>query len=550
MVSDAVYAMVQSRFAMMVAADFNLHSNHAPLPNLHTFESWIHLCIQKVLPTIPMLHVTHLHFEDPAQWVLPLALAVAGCQLSASPNQSLAMLELLRQHILQTIVSDSAAVKPLHIIQASLVCAMCLVYGDNQDLKKQGLLIRAFLVLRTAFLFEPDRYRLQDQSESHETRWKDWVDNESAKRTAYCVWLFDCIAYYTCLEEPLLKLETGQISLPCAEVLWEAEDAAVWGHIQQYSSEPATMVLEFHKLHLEKRLDSTLGEFARILVIHALYHWTWSLARHYQNPLSHYTPTSEVVTVSAHPAFKAPIWPLDVGDFSRWRDSMCDSLDHLHWRAISVTGAQLGQENPVVLHCHLARIVILTPLREICVLTERMLQPQSKSAFGPHVRTMQRWVKRDGHKARLAMIHAGVLFWHIRRHTASGYYEPDAVKLATLALWAFSFFRTNPILGNHDLGQVDSPSSATSSSHLTSDSLELPCIHLDRPADDEIVQLYISNGSRMKAYIGGIWDVSDRQSPAKILREGARITKQLPWGVAKPIVQHLESLAIHCENMY
>ena len=42
------------------------------------------------------------------------------------------------------------------------------------------------------------------------------------------------------------------------------------------------------------------------------------------------------------------------------------------------------------------------------------------------------------HKARLSVVHAGALLWHMGRCLTGGFLEPFALHMATLVLWAYS----------------------------------------------------------------------------------------------------------------
>ena len=64
-------------------------------------------------------------------------------------------------------------------------------------------------------------------------------------------------------------------------------------------------------------------------------------------------------------------------------------------------------------------------------------------------------------------------------------------------------------------------------------------INLDRPTDDELVQLYIRHGDTMKVHIGGVGDPFRSTGPMYILRKGRRILKTLKsW----PIVDEWQDL--------
>jgi hypothetical protein len=48
------------------------------------------------------------------------------------------------------------------------------------------------------------------------------------------------------------------------------------------------------------------------------------------------------------------------------------------------------------------------------------------------------WAIRDQFKARLAIVHAGAMFWHVRRYSTNSFAEPFAIYMSTLVIWAYS----------------------------------------------------------------------------------------------------------------
>ena len=181
-------------------------------------------------------------------------------------------------------------------------------------------------------------------------------------------------------------------------------------------------------IYIEKRVESTMGEFSRILLIHALYSRSWDVSRHLSNPLNHWITTAAKQDLDSIPAFRhGPIWLPDDPTYFRWRNATCDCLDILHWRANSVTGAASGVEHPTLLHLHLARIVLLTPFRAIFDLAYGLTRqhlnsgaavPDAAANIERNRAIVRRWAETDQCKARLAMYHAGVLFWHCLLYTS------------------------------------------------------------------------------------------------------------------------------------
>lgn len=297
--------------------------------------------------------------------------------------------------------------------------------------------------------------------------------------------------------------------------------------------------------YIEKRIQSSTGEFSRILCIHALFRRTWEVENYFKQPLTLWTPTAEKEDVKRI-SDSMPVWLPGIPTFSKWRNSACDCLDILHWHANSVIGAASGMEHPTVLHLHFARVILLTPFREINQLANLMtgeLKPGEEVNLTSTRQHIQRWALEDQHKARLAMIHAGVLFWHVRRYSTDAFYEPSSVFLATLALWAYGTFATH----TSSLAQGDSPLG-----NLEDDDGEAlfpTSMQLDRPADDELVQLFVKRGAVMKANITGVGNLCSVRGPVRVLVEGRNLLLGLKaWGYSWRHVRTLSALIEVCRQ--
>ena len=286
---------------------------------------------------------------------------------------------------------------------------------------------------------------------------------------------------------------------------------------------------------------------------------------------------------------------------------MCDCLDVLHWDALSLSARAEGRESPVSLHLHLSRIVILVPLRELFehsfthirtassnLLPHNIYQPPRS---GQHWRrTLLTWAHQDRYKARLAIIHAGALFWHVRRYASCSFMEPFGVFLSALVLWAFgSLSGTANLERQHfgdaatqtQTGEQHAPTPATSSAGVnqsapspsaselrdgnhhrtvseaspvtlpsTSSSAQrtslpstrhrrMPRVaHLDRPLDDELVQHIIRSGDEIRFCLEGVDDLCCAEGPAQVLREAVGILLEQPvvWSVSETYAEYLESM--------
>ena len=342
---------------------------------------------------------------------------------------------------------------------------------------------------------------------------------------------------------------------------------------------PPSLCLALDVLYIEKRLLPNLGELSRILLIHGMYRRVWEVARYHSDSLSDWVPTAlsehhHIISTekSALPSAKPVV--------SSWINGSCDCLDVLHWSAQSSILQASGFEHPTILHLHLSRLILLAPVSDLQELAKAKLHRETRSHSEAYLyTTMQeqgllnslfKWVAHDQYKARLAIIHAGSVFWHLRRYRCGAVIEPFANYLATLVLWAYSVStsaaaklqaNSPPRAVTYEPQGVDGieSSRADEASRPSQDSLlesrqptleghsisdyysplplrtqiagkleqleghETSLIQLDRPCDDELVQLFVRFGERMTPYMARIGDIKSRDSTGKILREGIRL---------------------------
>jgi hypothetical protein len=285
-----------------------------------------------------------------------------------------------------------------------------------------------------------------------------------------------------------------------------------------------------------------MGEFSRILCIHALFRRTQEVAAYFEQPLTLWSPKAERQSISIIEK-SMPVWLPDIPTYANWRNSACDVLDILHWHANSVIGVASGMEHPTVLHLHLARVVLLTPYSHIVQLARFRSgeeTPISNAELASTHAYVRRWAQEDQHKARLAMIHAGVLFWHVRRYSADAFYEPAGVFLATLAMWAYGTFATyTPAPKNGHSPQDDDDA----------DELFPTLMRLDRPADDELVQLFVKRGGGMRAVVTGVGNLCSARGPVRVLLEGQKVLMGLKrWGSSRKAIETLGALIEWCQR--
>ena len=439
-------------------------------------------------------------------------------------------------------------------MSAILINVVCAEYRDIESsldsvCDRQQALRAIFDEASHEFLNRP----LNTDQVIDATSWQFWRDREWCVRLAYFAWQMDCMLVYNADARPLLRLSDANVPLPCHERLWIARDLEAWRtagreHPRLLSPSP-TLIEAAQELYIEKAVARERGEFARVLIIHALLHRMWEVERYLSDLLSHWEPVASRQNSSE--VLQDDVWLPANKIFTRWQNSTCDALDVLHWQANSTIALANGFEHPTVLHLHIARIVCLVPYPQILNLS-RKLAANNESDRNPledpstqrDVVSIQRWAAEYQYKARLSVIHAGAILWHLRRFSTDGFYEAPAITLATLTLWAFGIFahkhgpsgHTNATSrserSRHNIAETrlveDGASGIDDGSEDVNggsdDDISSPdSILLDRPADDELVQEFIRHGGSMEARLSGVGDLFAPKGPESILWEGSKL---------------------------
>lgn len=527
-------------------------------PSLRALSYFVHLFNRNFRSSLPFLHPATFDISN-AHWLLILAMSALGSPYADNEPSGVlvvAMYEFIRRAVAMALESDSNS-KPgkLVLTQVKMLCCVAMMYCGDDRLQ---LLARSYHRDLAAFCtadwvdscFDIIS-RPSERSEQGGSDWHTWVKTETTRRTGYCIWLLDCMWSFHFQMRPLLTLEDAKIPIPCQEVLWEAESSLDWEQLHACAAPSVSLHDTIKLAYIEKRLQSSTGEFSRILCVHALFHRTWEVEKYFTQPLSLWTPTAEKQSIQTIEK-RIPIWLPGNQIYSKWRNSACDCLDILHWHANSVIGAASGMEHPTVLHLHLARVILLTPIQQILDLVKLSTDtstPPNELQTTTLKKHVQRWALEDQHKARLAMIHAGVLFWHVRRYSSDAFHEPSSVLLATLALWAYGTFAPHTPAKKPAINNTASPSSAPQDSDQDTEATSLfpTSIQLDRPADDELVQLFVKRGQSMRANITGVGNLCSAKGPLRVLNEGQNLLKGLKiWGESKRGIERLRKLSEVC----
>ncbi|KAL5348624.1 hypothetical protein ACLOAV_006041 [Pseudogymnoascus australis] len=563
-------------------------------PSLKELNEFVGLYFDRFHESFPLLHKASF-LNDRDGCVLDLAIAAIGaCYVGTTYARKCS--ETLHELVNKLLeIATSSYYNPSEFpgvfglrrypqrptrLQARILNVLGMFHSGNQKLSSLAREGRAILVttcienkLLSSNHYDGWEACLGTQEEGDRFL-QQWLEGEMKCRAGYFVWMLDCMMAYESDFRTHMDLLDGKAPLPCPEQIWD-EPILNKAPLLILNGGPPSLCLALDVLYTEKRLVSNLGELSRILLIHGMYRRVWEVARYQSDILSDWVPTA--LSESHHGvASEKTTMPLTSSVVSRWTNGSCDCLDVLHWSAKSRILQASGLEHPTILHLHLARLILLAPVSDLQELARVKLRQETQSHSESFLdATMQeqdlqnsvhRWVAHDQYKARLAIIHAGSVFWYLRRYSCGAVIEPFANYLATLVLWAYSISTSAAKLlasstpstvtyDSHSSAEVGTSQTNDPSHHtltmrpnsprhqsvlnyypnppplhpqISSALDHLEChetslIQLDRPCDDEIVQLFVRFGERMTPYMARIGDISTKGSGRKILREGIKL---------------------------
>ncbi|KAL6246198.1 hypothetical protein RBB50_006433 [Rhinocladiella similis] len=491
--------------------------------------------------TMPFVHPASFKPEREHYALLLAMMALGSCyaEFDQSGHFALSMHEFVRRFLVlmqeqrHWCPDNAAALAQIHLLHA--IGARYTLYDP--------LRTSSSLSLQVAAEFCRTTWRTEDRNKPalSSSSWETWVENEKMNRLGYCTWLLDSTWAFQFQQSPHLRLDDAtHLQLPCPDRLWAAADASEFDHLRGASSgvsDPPTLGEALQSLYIDKRLLPNLGEFSHVLLIHGIIHRTWEVKTTVTQSLSRFEPSALKQTTN-EVKHADPVWPPAVPLFNKWRNSACDCLDILHWSANATIGAASGMEHPTVLHLHLARVVLLAPLNDILLFSHYLIRSSRESnRLFPHVsaaeaevhrRRIQRWAVQDQYKARLAAIHAGTVFWHVRLYSIDAFYEPTAVALAALMFWALSAFSMKGSSKTRPTSRAGGARGRSSRSNSCSPSPDVcDIILIDRPTDDELVQQFVRQGDSMRANMTGVGDIFGPRGPRKVLAEGQKLLLSL-----------------------
>ncbi|KAF4453114.1 hypothetical protein FALBO_16052 [Fusarium albosuccineum] len=589
-----VSELAYNTLCQKVRDEAHLHSSNLDLtciPPLGYVRCFIRLYYRNFHPTYPFLRRDIPILPQPDSWVVLLALSAIGAKYLGGPwplSISTLLDKILNIRLAATQYGNTDAWVPGHVhdsqtelslttVQAMILNLICMLHSGLKNMVENSLNQRHHLVdqcRRMNLLSHLTPRTNSATADEADVNLEDWAAEQAEIRTGYMIWLLDSMISYAFGCKPSFQLHEITSPLPCPDEIWETPTIE---RISDKSFQTETMLEALDLLYMEKQQPKNLGEFGNILLVYAVCRRTNEALYQHQTALSRWVPTAGSQPRSRSNPL-AETWPPALPILTRWRNSACDCLDILHWTANSTAAKAGGWEHPTILHLHLSRLLLLTPwqhVQKVAAMSSPVAQNKrsNNKIYLEACNHLRQWAILDQYKARLSMVHAGALLWHVRRYSSNGFMEPYAVYLATLAVWSYSVFVRPQTTAPEQPTTTPRSAEANSWPHLSPPSTntgmaesnvdeepEPSFVHLDRPCDDEMVQVYVRLGHKMKGYMLRVGDICSPDAPPKILKEGVRMLSQArgqdgrftkpdntrdfkcTWGIERSFVQSLTCL--------
>ncbi|USW54757.1 hypothetical protein Slin15195_G080760 [Septoria linicola] len=517
-------------------------------PSRAHLERCLLLYLELCAPHIPMLHSTF--WRHPViPWPVLLGCIAIGSsfdQENGAPEATHAFREFLRRSVRWCLEADTALDRST-LVQTCLLNAVTQFNSSSDDNA-----LSAAADLKLALELYQQSYRRQPLEQIDcsqiELLWTTWVQEEAHKRLLWFSWLVDLMLSMSRGHYSLPKLNTRIEHLPCASIRWEADTAWDWNALPVEAQQQTGLVESLHWLYVKHRIPTVLDTTQNTFLTYAVVARTEEVAATVKLALHNWSPTpadgdDEDECESLEPAPQDQWLPAN-HEYAAWRNSACDVFDSLHFKANSDAAAARGFEGPAILHLHLARLVLLCPYRDFMALVSNLCRQVSitaNSISASHLTAnILKWLTLDDHKGRLSLVHAGAIFWYIRRYSLAFFYEPFAIYVSTIVLWTYSLYLPqirNVLLGIKDSRErqhreqqqerSDIAQSRPGSSNESEDDDLIPnTILLDRPCDDEIVQAFVRKGHSMTAEMSGAGDICTPQGRRRLLEESMKLLRR------------------------
>ncbi|KAF4626545.1 hypothetical protein G7Y89_g11610 [Cudoniella acicularis] len=493
------------------------------LPPLEVMNCFMQLYFEYFHPIFPMLHqATFNPSQAPA--LLVLATTAIGSRYSKAPHSGKcadALQELLRRAIADTCEQDNSLVRQLWLTQAIVLNSIGMMYSGNKRLFELAEASRNSPLTqcrRNGSLRSSADWPFVDEN-THgvflEQKWAQWAHQESWKRLGFCAFLLDAQVCMYLDFNPGMSVAELQQPLPCSDELWDAISAGTWKEAylqEQAPREPVSTVLTtLSRLRQGQPLPPCTGDFARLVLVFAVYCSAALLQRQFVNPLApEHSSDNHLEMASNEPAHRV---------LKYLRPSTGAFSDGLLRSSLNC-------------HIHLAAMLLDVPRAD---LLDHAHLFRSSQARADSRQKLHDWIVRNsGRDARMALTHAGTLWGMIRYSPLpQPFFSPLMAVLSILVLWTYSHLAAN---------FPDIAGSAMASERQS-------ILRLDKYRSDATTQAWVQGGQSIRGHMTDVGIISNPGASMSILQVGGQALGAMEtWALSQGLNAWLAKLKYRAQD--
>ena len=277
----------------------------------------------------------------------------------------------------------------------------------------------------------PQSISSNQDTTSLEQSWNQWIETQSSNRTAFFGFVMDAQHSFMFGHSCVLSVHDVRLQLPCADSLWECDNAETWNRLMRKTPESPGFLPVLKQLLGRHPIPSHCSAYGRLILLHGLF----SVTAHLQ------ARDLATLGVGRIPSANSP----RVGPIDSWKDTLERAMDAWSFSLVS-RSSSLALEASKPLH-RMAYVAIYTDIADMHILAGAPSLLGSLLSETDRIRATSRvraWSETQ--EAKRALYHCLLLVQEIiftgHQYRASQdniALRPWALYHATLIIWAYGF---------------------------------------------------------------------------------------------------------------
>ena len=277
----------------------------------------------------------------------------------------------------------------------------------------------------------PQNMTSSQETTTLEQSWHQWIETQSSNRTAFFGFVMDAQHSFMFGHSCVLSVHDVRLQLPCADSLWECDNAETWNRLMRKTPESPGFLPVLKQLLGRHPIPSHCSAYGRLILLHGLFSVTAHLKARDLATLG----------VGRMSSANSP----RVGPIDSWKDTLERAMDTWSFSLVS-RSSSLALEASKPLH-RMAYVAIYTDIADMHILAGApsllgsLLSETDRTRATARVRA---WSETQESKRALyhclllvqEIIFTGQLYRASQDNIAL---RPWALYHATLIIWAYGF---------------------------------------------------------------------------------------------------------------